>query len=608
MPCIRCFFAFLLCMFWQFSVAAQTPLPTDVAVSSSASLSVSVLLGGTPVEGLTVAQVAVSPQTDFSPFDSGKTYGTVPDRPVWLRLRVVTASAQAANLWTLDFNKPYIDKVVLYTAQSDGTWKQQSAGDTLAHKLWPKQGLTPQFHLPELAAGQRDFYVALYNSVPLHMAVTLLTTQEATNHMQNAFLIVGIIIGLLMFMCITSGMLGINYRDSACLWYAAYAVAALLLSLSYTGVGNYALWKDSIWLRENGNLIFLLAAVALQLQFGCSMFLTPTSQAWIRYGVHAISVFCMLSMALTVVHFNFFMQMVFFITPLLLATLAMVAIVGRNLRRQRLTAWLWMVAYTPLILLMIMTIIESMGYTSVPWLPFNAPLYALLFEMPVLLIALNVHIKAKHAKVVRSKTLASTDPTTGFIAADDFAITLDQLWSAAKVSGQDLAVAYVQITRQHWQAAQLGTSDAERSLARAVRLLRTVVRDDDVVAHVGKDLFAIMMPNMPLNDHFSACLTRLVALGAMTDKDATHSIPIRFHIVATTQRSFAGTVQDLDEALQHKLSDIEGWQKKSIRYVRKRPIQSAGSMEQGESFSQFWQRAAQASMDTNMSTRPSSKP
>jgi GGDEF domain-containing protein len=601
MPCLRWFSGFLLCMLWQLSATAQTPVAADAAVSPTASLSVSVYRGGTPIDGLTIAQVAVSAQTDFSAFDSAKTYAAVPDTPLWLRLRVDTASVQAANLWTLDFNKPFIDKVMLYAGQSDGTWKQQSSGDTLAHSVWPRQSLTPQFHLPELAAGQHDFYVALYNSVPLHVAVTLRTSEEASNLTQNAFLIAGIIAGLLAFMCITSCALGINYRDSACLWYASYAVAALLLSLSYTGVGNYALWTDAIWLRGNGNMMFVLAAVGLQLQFGCAMFLEPRSPQWMRYGVHALSVFCMLSMVLIVVRFNFITQMAFFIAPVLLTTLAMIAIVVCNVRRHAMIAELWMVAYTPLIVLMTMAIAENMGYWSVPWLPFNAPLYALLFEMPVLLIALNVHIKKQHAKVVRTKTLASTDPTTGFVAAHDFAITLDQLWNTAKVAGQDLAVAYVQITRQR------SAPHAERRLARAVRLLRTVVRDDDVIAHVGKDLFAMLMPNMPLNDNLSARLTRLVALGNMADKDAAHGAPIRFHIVATTQRSFAGTVQDLDDALQHKLSETEGWERKAIRYVRKRPSNSAGSMVDGESFSQFWQRAAQASIETNATTRPGSK-
>jgi GGDEF domain-containing protein len=599
----RCFSSFMLCLLWQLSATAQTPTAVDLAALSTAKLSISVYRSGVPVAGLSVAQVAASAQTDFTAFDADKTYATVPDAPIWLRLRIDTANAQAANLWTLDFNKPFIDKAVLYVTQSDGTWKQQSAGDSLAHSAWPKQSLTPQFYLPELAAGQHNFYVALYNNAPLHSAVALRTSEQAGAHTQNTFLLAGIVTGLLTFMCLASCLLGINYRDSVCLWYAAYAIAALFLSLSYMGVGNYAMWTDCVWLRGNGNLIFLLAAVGLHLQFCRAMFLAPTSPAWMRYGVHALSVFCMVSMALIVVRFNFITQMVFFVVPVLLATLAMLAIVVCNIRRQQITAWLWMAAYAPLILLMTMAIAENMGYWSVPWLPFNAPLYALLFEMPLLLTALHNHVKVQHAKVVRTKALASTDPTTGFIAAQDFAMTLNQLWSAAKLSGHDLAVAYVQITPQRRHAVWRGTPDAERILARTVRLLRTVVGDHDVVAHVDKDLFAMLMPNMPLNGNLSTRLTRLVALGNMTDKDSAYGVPIRFRIVATTQRSFAGTVQQLGDALRHKLGKADGWERKAIRYLRKHPSDATGSMVQGESFSQFWERAAQASSDIN-STNP----
>lgn len=593
-------------MLWQFSATAQTPALANTATSQAATLIVSVYRSGTPMAGLTVAQVAASPQTDFSAFDSAKTYATEPDKPVWLRLRVDTANIQPANLWTLDFDKPFIDKVVLYAVQSDGTWKQQSAGNSLAHSVWPRQSLNPQFNLPELAAGQHDFYVALYNSVPLHVAVTLRTAEEAGVHTQNTFLIAGLIAGLLVFMCIASGVLGFNYRDSACLWYASYAAAVLMLSLSYWGVANYALWTHTVWLRSSCNLIFILAAVALQLQFCRAMFLASSAPTWMRYAVHAMALFCVLSIVPVVVHFNLITQTVFFIAPVLMSIVAMASIVGGNVRRHRVTAWLWMVAYTPLLLLMAVAITEHMGYSSMPRLPFDAPLYALLFEMSVLLIALNVHIKVQHAKVVNTKSLARTDPGTGFVAAHDFAITLDQLWDTAKVSGQDLAVAYVHITHQLRHMAQQDTPNAERSLARAVRLLRSVVREQDVVAHVNKHLFAMLMPDMPLNDNLSARLKRLVALGNMTDKDAAQDAPIRFRIVATTQRSFAGTVQELDDALQHKLNEADGWEKKTIRYVRKRPSHSVGSMVEGESFSQFWERAAQTALESNPTIRSKS--
>ncbi len=593
----------MLCILWQLGATAQTPTPA----SPTASLGVSVYRDGVPIAGLSVAQVAASAQTDFSAFDASKTYNTVWNAPIWLRLRlrlrIDTASAQAASLWTLDFNKPFIDKVVLHAAQGDGTWRQQSAGDGLAHKAWPKQSLTPQFNLPELAAGQHDFYVQLYNSVPLRMAVTLLPSEEASAHTQNTFLIAGMMAGLLVFMCIASCVLGINYRDSACLWYAAYAGAVLLLTLSYMGVGNYALWTDSIWLRGNGNVMFILAAVALQLQFCRAMFLVPASPAWMRYGVHLLSAFCMVSIVLIVLWFNFATQMVFFVVPVLLSTLAMVALVVSNVRSQRITAWLWTVAYAPLILLVVMAIADNMGYRSVPWLPFNAPLYALLFEMPVLLIALNLHAKAQHAKVVRKQTLASTDPTTGFVASHAFAASLERLWRASIVTGQDLALAYVQLMPQPPHEAQRTKPGAEHSVARVVRLMRTVICEHDVVAHVDKDLFAMLMPNMPVGDNLSARLTRLVALAAMTDKDAGG--PIRFHMVATTQRSFAGTVQQVDTALRHKLNKTDGWEKKAIRFVRKRPLyHPAASRMEGESFSQFWDRAAQASIESTPTTRP----
>jgi GGDEF domain-containing protein len=567
---------------WQ-QAYAQTP----VAVK----LSVTVYGNGVAVAGLSAAQIAASPASNFSPFDDRKIYAPEFDKPIWLRLSVDATSAQAANVWSLEFNKQFIDKVVLHTLQNDGQWLQQSSGDQVKHTLWVRQSLTPQFYLPELRMGQRDMYVELYNSVPLRHAVTLLSTDAANVQTQNALFLGGILAGLLILLCIASAVFCVAYRDAASFWYAAYVAFALLLSVSYMGLGNYALWADWLWLRQYCHTIFISLVFASQLQFCRVIFLPAKTPFWMRCAVNAVSVLCVaLIVPLTVITHSLTFQVLFAaLTFTVLCTAA--AVVISNVHRQPLMAKFWIAAYAPLVLPLIFSISENMGYQSVPWMPYNAPLYALLFEIPVLLIALNLHIKNNHAHGVRLSTLATTDPMTGFITSRFFTGTGERLWNEAKASAHDLAVAYVEATPDMHRSAMPHTHDSDRQLLRTVRLLRTVVRDADTVAHIDDNVFAILMPDVSIGEDFTGRLSRLVALGWMTDKDHPASVPVRFRVVASTLRSFEGPWPALDAALHQKFSQEKGWEKRSIRFVKKEVYQPISA----EDISQFWELATTAS-------------
>jgi two-component system, sensor histidine kinase LadS len=210
-------------------------------------------------------------------------------------------------------------------------------------------------------------------------------------------------------------------------------------------------------------------------------------------------------------------------------------------------------------------------------MPYYAPLYALAFEMPVLLIALHLHAKTLHGAAVRRATLASTDPTTGFVISQHFFSTLEKLCDEAESSGQDIAIAYVEVTFHLDYIAMRGSPPSERTQHRVVKLIRTVIRDQDTVVHIRQNLYAILMPNMTLGENLSVRLSRLVAIGGMTDEEIVEDIPIRFHIAATTLHSFAGTIKHLDDALKSKLNETNGWRNKAIRFVRKRAEYSVRS-------------------------------
>jgi GGDEF domain-containing protein len=268
-----------------------------------------------------------------------------------------------------------------------------------------------------------------------------------------------------------------------------------------------------------------------------------------------------------------------------------IVLVAFALRTGSVSAYLWVAAYVPLFSVVALTFTNHLGYFPIPWLPYNATLYAVLLETPLLLLALHLHAKTLHEQAVRKSTLDSTDPMTGFVPSALFPAKLALVWNTNRKARHELAVAYIAVSTVSWN-----TAAPDQMRARVVRMLRTVVHDRDNVAHVDKDIYAIILPNIALGDNLSAVLSRLIALGAMQDKTALDHAPIAFRIVASTQSSFAGTAQELHEAMRKKLLDSKGWSRRAIRFVTD-THNAKSSQSSEESFSAFWQRAHDSSKE-----------
>jgi GGDEF domain-containing protein len=211
--------------------------------------------------------------------------------------------------------------------------------------------------------------------------------------------------------------------------------------------------------------------------------------------------------------------------------------------------------------------LENFGWAALPWLPYKASLYALMFEMLVLLVALHLHAKTTHAHDVRSATLASTDPLTGFVPAHLYPDMLAQLWRKALRSKGDLSVAYVRASTHQPERTAGGSVDKKRSTLRTVRMLRTIAHIDDTIARVDDDLFAILMPGVSRSDALTAKLSRLVALGIMEDTDDRRAIPIQFKVLASSLRSFTGSPDLLHSTMQVAMKMSSTWTHRSIRFM-----------------------------------------
>jgi two-component system, sensor histidine kinase LadS len=567
-----------------------------------------------------VAQAALAEA--FMPFDPDATHTLSTEQPVWLHLRVQAAQPVEAGAWSLVLNRPFIDRAEWYSRRATGTmgdaaggttgatWQMQVAGDWIAHRDWPVNAPLPQFKLGALAVGEHDFYLRVFNTAPLHFDAQLQTTEQAHEDTELIYFQAAVIAGCIGLMLLLSLLLSVMYRHAVYSWYGLYAFLVLLTSLSFMGVASQVLWPQDAWWPKYATAVLVVLAMMAQLQFCRSMFTVTALRSsraqvshWPRTALWVLGL-CSLGLG------------AYFLVPLprqqdaialmlmLLCALAMLGTVLQALRHRSTLAKLWLLAYVPLLVLQVLTVVDAFGFKALPWLPYHAPVYALLWEMPVLLLALHLFAKREHALQVRDITLASADVLGGYVPRKAFAGAMRQQWALALPTGDDVAVVYVQFDHEERYIKAMGAPAVQRSLLRTVRLVRTVVREHDTLAHVGDNVLAIIMPGMRVSADLANRLARLVALARMTEAEMPLEVPLRLRMVASSQRSFSGSWDALHDALLHKLESKKGWSQRTIRYVGMRggsstppssPVVAAEPVLSTQSFELQWEQALRAS-------------
>ncbi len=574
---------FLLWASWcVIPVQASSPVPAlpllDFSALGSASVSRSALplraiLGlpadSTPQQALALATAAqpVSSKVQIQVFDPQRAYALSSDRALWLHLRV-KSDPMAQQRWALHFVNTFLDRVELHAINAQGQWQREIAGDNVAHSQWSQRTLAPQALLPVMAAGQQDVLIKVVHGFALQIPIQLVSQTEAERINRNAFLRAGILCGLLCLVLLLAVHLALSYRDATYAWYALYMLLAILAATSYLGLASYALWPDATRWPEYSILFLIQAAATTQLWFCQRMFLREGQMRRLRIGVHMVAA---LSVAFGVVYFflpQALQRMTIFAVGLLMCIAMVFFIVGLTLRRTRQqAAYFWIVAYVPLILIVVASLLRQFSWVTGFELPFELPVYALAFEAVVLLAALHLHAKERHAFEEREKAVAALDPLTGFLNASTFQNQLQQLWGRSLQQKEDLALALVQVQHNTDRTDSQSALKLERKLLRSVRLLRAITRDVDVVGRIGGNTLALAMPGIPMGDELNNRLARLVAQGLMRDAYDERSSELRFHIAAGTRLSYSSNLNALDNNLRFEISQSRGWSRKPIHYI-----------------------------------------
>lgn len=542
------------------------------------------------------------PASAFTPLPHGqsKLVDRSWDRATWIRITLTAAPSQAgaspSKISLLEIPKPYLDELTLYSPAGTG-WTPQRAGDKLPSAEWTLPGQFPRFALPsrdQVQAsphGSAVVYLHVPHRLPLSFEVKLLSEADLAADLQRDFLLLGITVGTMAMAVALSLALLLFHRNSLFAWYAVYAGAALFAALSHAGLANLYLWSGGGNWPSTALLCFMLIAAVGQLQF-CKLLYMRTSQRTLPVLIVQMLGAVCVAYALSLPWWNdrWWTLSIFLAQGLIVVSMLcscyLIAVAWRHGNRLAMALAL---SFIPLFCTVSLALMDAQGLIALPELGYNAPLFALAFEVVLLGLCLLWFGHEDYGKQERDRALASTDPLTGFLQAESFTRELGLAWERALERKEDACIAYLRVLSK----GNNTTLDSAK-LKRSVRLVRTVTREHDSVARLDDRTLAILMPGMSTGSELTERLSRLIALGLIPDRHDRRNPTLRIRIVATSVQLFDKSQAALDSDLRRWLDAPEPWERKSIHLIPKHKTSSRSFVADSEALDSMWERAMQA--------------
>jgi two-component system, sensor histidine kinase LadS len=534
-----------------------------------------------------LAQVQAAPEL-FSPgLTEPPTRSLGTQASLWIRWDVAAlpASDAAATRWYLQFPLSYLDRVSVYqrSDSNPGRWHVQSAGDLVPVSEWPFAARYAVFRLdlrPELAdsRGLVRVYARVNHVTRSDLPMRFLTEDELLTEQQADLLLVGTVFGALLVLAAACLAQAWVYRDRTYAAAASYVLSLFFVVGSYSGVlGLIVPFRTELWLDLSQGMLAIVTVMT------GSMLVRHLSGARERAPRLAKAVLIMARasvvflLAFVVLPRNWgALSAGIYVLALLLLAVATAFQVWR--RGHADAKWLLM-AYTPIVLVTVPTILRLVGLTGMDWLAKNALLAAVGFHVPILLVALYRHSRDGHAAQVRDDALNTHDALTGLLAAHFFKDRLSQAVLAQKRHERKAAALYVRLANYDAILKAHGAQAAEKCLLRAVIKLRRCMRESDTLGRVGDDVFGVLMEGVSEQAEVSERMSKLIAAGLMPVKGMSPPVNLIFTGVGVLLQDREMAPQDAHEQLLRGVSLLSPRSKRPIRFLRKSSELGAATSE-----------------------------
>ena len=518
-----------------------------------------------PAGTATIEQVAQGSAGAFHPANPERIWSLGEDGQLWLRWRLQRARGTEGG-WELTFPMPLLDQVTVYQQNERGQWVAHNAGDTLAVASWNEPGRYPHFRL-ELPQGQpREVYARIKHLTPANFPAELLSQAAYDDRVQLEYLGLGLAFGALLLLIIACLAQAFVYRDGVYGWYAGYAFVTTLATAAYTGAAAHLLWPRFGALGDAPTAMLGLLACASALLFVRNLIgIAGRHHVFDRVALGVGLAGFILAAAYPLLNKSTGLAVT---SDYVAATMAINLWIAFAAARRGDKVGLWVLfAYVPLTIAVLLAVMRLEGWLPVSFGTQYAVVVAMAFEVPLLLVALNIRSRERHGAEIRELALSTQDALTGLLAAHLYHDRLRQVVARYKRDGDDAAVVFIDLVNYPQIKAQFGSAVAEQSLLRSVIKLRRLLRDVDTVSRVGEARFGLILEGVTSRIAVTDRAARLIAAGLIPLKGLKPDVTLQFHIAGVLLDERPGEPDELSDALDELLASMSPRTRRPIRFL-----------------------------------------
>lgn len=520
-----------------------------------------------------VAALARAEKSPFMPQESGTLYQSGTNKPLWLHYRLRMAPGGETE-WLFEVPVTLIDAVSFFQRDKAGAWVSQSAGDTIAVSSWPERGRYPRFYLDLPAGETRDFFLRIDHRSPVQTPVRLITDSEYHDRAEFRSLLLGMILGVFALLAVTCLQQSWTYRDSSYAWYALYSMLVGFSIAACSGIAALWLWPDNGWWSDASRGFFVLLGTAAACHVVHRVSLVSASHP--RIGKTLLGLAAL----------GYGLSLIYLALPrqhgLALIGVYVPLAVGTVLTSSVLTAWRgdevgkWLVAaHIPMALATAVNGLAFFDWLEATWFAQYAAVMAILIEVPLLLVALNIRSRDRHSALIREQEGKELDALTGLMTTEKFSLQKDLAVANFKLD-QDLntAVIYFDLSNYEHIKSAMGYAIAEQSLLRSVNALqRAVGSQTSTVSRIGVARFGLILARNATRARVSALAVSIIADGLAPKRYGAEknskAVILRFHIAAVMLNEVLLEGAQLDEALTTTLSEMSPSTQRQLRFVHR---------------------------------------
>ncbi|WBY03721.1 7TM diverse intracellular signaling domain-containing protein [Ramlibacter tataouinensis] len=570
----RAWIALLSLLLWLAPAWAQTGQPVLLAQSTPSQRVDPLARAWLDPGGDASLEQAMAHAAAFEPVRPDTVHPLDPRSALWLHLRLLRAEGNRQQ-WLLVLPNPLIDEVRIWQRNEAGRWWSQAAGDRLAVERWAEPGRYPAFRL-DLPGGQpHDLYVQVRSAIPTGVPLRLSSDAAHSQRQQLEYLGLGAAFGALLLLLTACLAQGWAYRDPAYGWYALYAGLSTLGVMAYTGAAAHLLWPGATaWAdAAPGGLAALATGAAI-------LFVRDLTAVPARHPLlDRVATACAWS--------GLPLALAYLLLPraqaldALAAYLALATVLNTGmaalawLRRDVVGLWV-LCAYVPLAASVIAAVMRLLGWLPTSFLTQYAVVLAILFEVPMLLVALSVRSRDRHGAQIREQALASQDALTGLLASHLFHDRLRQVVTRFKRDRESAAVVFIDLVNYPRIKGHFGQPVAEQSLLRSVIKLRRLVRDVDTLSRIGEARFGLIMEGVGARAAVTDRAARLIAAGLMPLPGLKPDVTLHFHIAAVLLSERPVEAVEAAGELDGLLASMSPRTRRPIRFLQPAAAGAAG--------------------------------